>query len=74
MAKMFRMGPIKKICKDAVCIIDQEDSRDQNLNAIEDCFRRRKTDKCELMICVMDSSWNELRPTIKLKGTVDYGI
>ncbi|CAF0808695.1 unnamed protein product [Rotaria sordida] len=74
MAKIFRLGPIQTIQKDTVYLSEKEQDREQNLNSIEKCFRIRKEQKCELVICIMDSHWNELRPSIKLNGTVKYGI
>jgi len=68
------MGPIQTGVKDIVWISENESDREQNQNSIENCFRSRKTQNCELMVCIMDSYWNELRPNIKLNGTVTYGI
>lgn len=72
---MFRIGPIKTIKKDLVRIleINVDTDRDANIAAIDQCFRTRKNEQCQLVVCIMDSSWNELRPTIKLNGTVTYG-
>jgi len=74
MAKQFRLGPITTINKDIVWISENESDRDRNINSIEKCFRARKDQNCELVVCIMDSFWNELRPNIKLNGTVTYGI
>lgn len=74
MAKQFRLGPIQTIKKDLAWISENEQDREQNLTAIDTCFQTRKKENCELVICIMDSYWNELRPTIKLNGTVNYGI
>ena len=52
---------------------DCDHDREANLAAIEKCFRARKLGKCELVICIMDSVWNDLRANIKLNGTVTYG-
>lgn len=53
---------------------ENEADREQNLTNIENCFRTRQQQNCELVVCIMDSNWNELRPNIKLNGTVTYGI
>jgi len=74
MAKQFRLRPITTINKDIVWISENETDRDRNINSIEKCFRARKDQNCELVVCIMDSFWNELRPNIKLNGTVTYGI
>jgi len=74
MAKQFRLGPIQTIQRDIVWISENEQDHEQNLSSIEKCFHKRKNEKCELVVCIMDSFWNELRPTIKLNGTVSYGI
>ena len=44
------------------------------MKSIEDCFRARRNEQFELVICIMDSNWIELRPNIKLNGTVNFGI
>ncbi|CAF0780555.1 unnamed protein product [Adineta steineri] len=74
MAKQFRLGPIATAPRDAVWISENEQDREVNLNAIETYFRGKKEQKCELVICIMDSYWNELRPSIKLNGTVTFGV
>jgi hypothetical protein len=74
MARQFRMGPIPSVYKDIVWISENESDREQNLKAIEKCFDLRKQQNCEVVVCIMDSYWNELRPNIKLNGTVNYGI
>jgi hypothetical protein len=74
MAKQFRLGPIQTTAKDIVWISENENDREQNLAAIKRCFEARKAHNCELVICIMDSYWNELRANIKLNGTVTYGI
>lgn len=68
------MGPIQAITRDIVWIPENENEREQTLNAIKNCFELRKRQNCELVVCIMDSHWNELRPTIKANGTVHYGI
>ncbi|CAF1157882.1 unnamed protein product [Adineta ricciae] len=73
-ADLFRLGPIQTGKKDVVSISENEADRELNFNNIETCFNIRKQQKCELIVCIMDSNWNELRPTIKLKGTVHHGI
>jgi hypothetical protein len=74
MAKQFRLGPIKTVEKDTVLISENEADREQSLNNIEKCFERKQSHNIELVVCIMDSNWNELRPNIKLNGTVTYGI
>ena len=59
--------------KDIVWISEIEADRERNINAIVKCFRDRQEQHCQLVVCIMDSSWNELRGNIKLNGTVDYG-
>ena len=43
------------------------------MTEIQRYFHARQQQKCELVICIMDSFWMELRPAIKLNGTVTYG-
>jgi hypothetical protein len=74
MAVQFRLGPIQTVQKDSVLISENDADREQNLAAIEKCFRLRKPQNVELVVCIMDSYWAELRPSIKLNGTVTYGI
>ncbi|CAF2760829.1 unnamed protein product [Rotaria sp. Silwood2] len=74
MARIFRLGPIPTVQRDIVWISENEQDREQNLNSIEKCFHTRKKQSCQLLICIMDTCWNELRPSIKLNGTVKYGI
>lgn len=59
--------------KAVIAILENEDGREANITAIDGCFAARQKEQCELVVCIMDSYWNELRPNIKLKGTVDYG-
>ena len=75
MARQFGIGPIPTSPKDAVLILERDcdPDREANLAAIDKCFRLRKTQNCELVICIMDSAWNDLRANIKLNGTVTYG-
>lgn len=73
MAKIFRMGPVQSCIREAVFLSENDNDRDQNLNKIKEHFVKKQTQKCELVVCIMDSNWNELRPTIKLNGTVNYG-
>jgi hypothetical protein len=73
MAKQFNLGPIRNVRKLLTQISGNERDRDQNIQNIERSFRDLKQVNCELVICIMDSYWNELRPTIKLNGTVTYG-
>lgn len=70
---MFRIGPLKTVKRDAVRILEHDTGRDDNINSIDRCFRTRKNEQCQLVVCIMDSPWNELRPNIKLNGTVTYG-
>ena len=70
---MFRIGPIQTAKKDVVQILENDTDRDANINSIDRCFRTRKNEQCPLVVCIMDSPWNELRPNIKLNGTVTYG-
>ncbi|CAF3322893.1 unnamed protein product [Rotaria socialis] len=74
MATAFRLGPIQTCTKDVVHIVENEENHDKNLAAINTCFSRREKQKCQLVVCIMDSSWNELRANIKQNGTVTYGI
>jgi hypothetical protein len=74
MARQFGLGPIQNAVKDIVWILETEADRERNMNSIEKCFHKRKQENCELVICIMDSYWNELRPNIKLNGTVTFGI
>lgn len=73
MARIFRMGPIQSSTKDVIYISENENEREQNLTRINNHFQKKKDQNCQLVVCIMDSNWHELRPTIKLNGTVHYG-
>lgn len=73
MASIFRLGPIRKCQRHAILISENDHDREINIQRIRDHFEQRNKDQTELVICVMDSFWNELRPTIKLNGTVHFG-
>ena len=74
MAKQFRLGPIQSSVIDNVWISADEQYRETNLNSIKEYFRLKKEQEYQLVVCIMDSDWNDLRPIIKLNGTVNYGI
>lgn len=73
MAKQFRLGPIQTGRKDNIFISENDADRELNMVEIQRYFHARQQQKCELVICIMDSFWAELRPAIKLNGTVTYG-
>lgn len=73
MATIFRLGPITTCRRDTVLISEQDRDRDANIQRIQKHFEAKEKDRCELVVCIMDSCWNELRGTIKLNGTVKYG-
>lgn len=74
MAKVYRVGPIQKCQRDIVWISENEQDREQNIEAIRKSFESKKQLNVQLVVCIMDSYWNELRPTIKMNGTVDFGM
>lgn len=67
------MGPLTTVRKSVVTIVDEESARENNLQKIENFFREKQKESCSLVVCILHSTWTELRATIKMNGTVTYG-
>ena len=67
------MGPTRTMKKDSILIVNDSNASEQNTASIDKYFRDCKRENHNLVVCIMESLWPELRQNIKVNGTVNHG-